>query len=396
MEESRWLATFQAFGLVTTVGDEASVIELSVSRWTDSLSTVSKRPPTTCASNRRTPLAGALSESILVKTLEDTAEVGADSPDIFGQTVDEEPSDEERKFSALLYAYILGRCCQCRLGSTESGSFVPLQLRLPLHLRDEILLLTDIVYREGPLIAGGTFGAVYVVYDDINKRVLSEKRCYTSFAAQKALELKNKIDLMKKLDHPHIVRFIDARFVLQPHDLRIVTEYVQGGTVRDIAQVLGPMTEVEARAIFRQLVDGLEYLHSQRPPIVHRDIKGANLLITLDGCVKIADLGLAPPIPDAFELYSHLLPWMAPEIMTGASYGCAVDIWSTACTILEMIEGGHPWIASFDMPVPAHASPELKRLFHAVFVSPAERLTIEGVKHHRWMWQEGEASHSPD
>jgi mitogen-activated protein kinase kinase kinase len=72
-------------------------------------------------------------------------------------------------------------------------------------------------------------------------------------------------------------------------------EYVPGGTVADMAKVLGPMTEDETRVVCCQVIDGVQYLHSQHPPIVHRDIKGANLLVTLDGCIKIADVGVTSP-----------------------------------------------------------------------------------------------------
>ncbi len=73
-------------------------------------------------------------------------------------------------------------------------------------------------------------------------------------------------------------------------------EYVSGGTIEGIAKTLGKMSEDDAHSVARQVLDGLGYLHNQDPPMIHGDIKGANLLITLDGCVKIADVGLAKPL----------------------------------------------------------------------------------------------------
>ncbi len=73
-------------------------------------------------------------------------------------------------------------------------------------------------------------------------------------------------------------------------------EYVLGGTIEGIAKTLGKMSEDDAHSVARQVLDGLGYLHNQDPPMIHGDIKGANLLITLDGCVKIADVGLAKPL----------------------------------------------------------------------------------------------------
>ncbi|KAK0200407.1 kinase-like domain-containing protein, partial [Desarmillaria ectypa] len=196
---------------------------------------------------------------------------------------------------------------------------------------------------RGPFIGSGNFGSVNILYDTTNKTVFAEKRCTLPHGRP---ALANEESLLKRLDHIHIVRFIGSSY--ETHELRVIMEYVSGGTVEGMAKTLGKIPEDDAHAVARQVLDGLGYLHSQDPPIVHRDIKGANLLITLDGCVKIADLGFTKPLLGNLLLentrtFAGTVPWMAPEIVNNANHGTKVDVWSFGCTIIEMLCGGHPW-----------------------------------------------------
>ncbi|KAJ7865846.1 kinase-like domain-containing protein, partial [Mycena leptocephala] len=77
----------------------------------------------------------------------------------------------------------------------------------------------------------------------------------------------------------------------EPDHIRVLMEYVPGETFEGMIEALGPMTENEARRICCQGMDGVRYLHAQNPPIVQRAIRSANLLVNLDGCMKIADSG---------------------------------------------------------------------------------------------------------
>ncbi|KAJ7230435.1 kinase-like domain-containing protein [Mycena pura] len=148
-----------------------------------------------------------------------------------------------------------------------------------------------------------------------------------------------------KLEHPNIVSFIDIKYV-HPN-LNVVMEYLEGGTVtvETMAKELGPIAEGDAREICRQLAAGLEYLHCQNPPapIVHKDIRGANLLVTLDGCVKISDVGVPRPEVAYAQRGPGIIAWIAPEVMIGKHYTPGSDIWGVASTLIEMVEGGHPW-----------------------------------------------------
>ncbi|KAJ7191571.1 kinase-like domain-containing protein, partial [Mycena pura] len=208
---------------------------------------------------------------------------------------------------------------------------------------------------RGPLLASSVYAQVYLLYDDNNKCVFAEKRFHPEACfhpgRRNSQEVKNEItQTFLKLEHPNIVSFVaasvDVNYVHS--NLDVVMEYVEGGTVEKMAKVLGPIGEGDARGICRQLAAGLEYLHYQSPPIIHKDIRGANLLITLDGCVKISDVGLPQPeIGTSLDGYamngSGNIPWMAPEIALGKHYTPGLDIWGMASTLIEMVEGGHPW-----------------------------------------------------
>ena len=89
---------------------------------------------------------------------------------------------------------------------------------------------------------------------------------------------------------------------------------------------------------------GLAYLHSMRT--VHRDIKGANLLVEKNGRIKLADFGMAKQMVEHMSFtrsFKGSAFWMAPEVIRQRGHGVAADIWSVGCTVLEMATGNPPW-----------------------------------------------------
>ncbi|CAE8613991.1 unnamed protein product [Polarella glacialis] len=112
----------------------------------------------------------------------------------------------------------------------------------------------------------------------------------------------------------------------------------------------GPLSGSTLEMCTEGLLSGLDYLHTCNPPIIHRDIKCANLLVDLDMTVKLADFGCAKR---AWRCESFTptgsIPWMAPEVIKSESGGRAADIWSMGCSIIEMATAEPPWgLKAFD------------------------------------------------
>jgi serine/threonine protein kinase len=139
--------------------------------------------------------------------------------------------------------------------------------------------------------------------------------------------------------------------------LYIFLEYIEGGSIQYILKKYGALNEGVVRAYSKQILQGLEYLHHRK--VIHRDLKGANILVDRNGVCKLADFGSAkfmlkgdpkkPRENPAHELvekttsFTGTLFWMAPEVISGIGCGMYADIWSFACTVYEMLTGKPPW-----------------------------------------------------
>ena len=149
----------------------------------------------------------------------------------------------------------------------------------------------------------------------------------------------------RSLCHPFIVQFKEV-FVTDTH-LGVAMEYVSGGSIHSLLQRFGSFGESVIRVYTRQILLGLEYLH--RHQIMHRDIKGANILVDNQGCVKLADFGASKRLAeivtvDGVHKSIRGTPyWMAPEVIKQTGHGRQADIWSVGCTILEMATGKPPF-----------------------------------------------------
>jgi len=106
------------------------------------------------------------------------------------------------------------------------------------------------------------------------------------------------------------------------------------------------MTEPQIAAISKEVLAGLEYLHTQPNPIIHRDIKSDNILMSTDGRVKITDFGFGAQLNQEQDKRKSVVGttyWMAPELIRAKDYGPKVDVWSFGIMIYEMIEGCPPY-----------------------------------------------------
>ncbi|KAK9668121.1 hypothetical protein RND81_13G036300 [Saponaria officinalis] len=201
-------------------------------------------------------------------------------------------------------------------------------------------------WKKGRLIGSGTFGHVYLGFDSETGEMCAMKEV-TLFSddpksKECAQQLGQEITLLSRLRHPNIVRYIGSETV--DDKLYIFLEYVSGGSIHKLLKDYGKFGESAIRSFTRQILSGLAYLHARNT--VHRDIKGANILVDPSGRVKLADFGMAKHItahsgPLSFKGSPY---WMAPEVIRNSNgSSLAVDIWSLGCTVIEMATAKPPW-----------------------------------------------------
>ncbi|KAL6650583.1 hypothetical protein ACP70R_009508 [Stipagrostis hirtigluma subsp. patula] len=201
-------------------------------------------------------------------------------------------------------------------------------------------------WKKGKLLGSGTFGQVYLGFNSENGQFCAIKEVQVIMddphSKERLKQLNQEIDMLRQLSHPNIVQYYGSE--LTDDALSIYLEYVSGGSIHKLLREYGPFKEPVIRNYTGQILAGLAYLHGRNT--VHRDIKGANILVGPNGEVKLADFGMAKHISSFAEIRSFKGSpyWMAPEvIMNSKGYSLAVDIWSLGCTIIEMATARPPW-----------------------------------------------------
>uniref|UniRef100_A0A8C7PXD3 Mitogen-activated protein kinase kinase kinase 19 n=1 Tax=Oncorhynchus mykiss TaxID=8022 RepID=A0A8C7PXD3_ONCMY len=130
---------------------------------------------------------------------------------------------------------------------------------------------------------------------------------------------------------------------------KLAIVYVPGGSIASVLHRFGPLPERVLALYTRQILEGVSYLHLNR--VIHRDLKGNNVMLMPTGVVKLIDFGCARRLRCLTHTYSHsdLLKsvhgtpyWMAPEVINETGHGRKSDIWSVGCTVFEMATGKPP------------------------------------------------------
>ncbi|KAK9054791.1 hypothetical protein SSX86_025870 [Deinandra increscens subsp. villosa] len=211
--------------------------------------------------------------------------------------------------------------------------------------------LPTIRWRRGELIGCGAFGQVYMGMNLDSGELLAVKQ--VSIAANSASkektqvhirELEEEVKLLKNLSHPNIVRYLGT--VREEETINILLEFVPGGSISSLLGKFGPFPEAVIRMYTKQLLLGLDYLHKNG--IMHRDIKGANILVDNKGCIKLADFGASKQVVElangsGAKSMKGTPYWMAPEVILQTGHSFSADIWSVGCTVIEMATGKPPW-----------------------------------------------------
>ncbi|KAJ3675236.1 hypothetical protein LUZ60_004278 [Juncus effusus] len=265
-------------------------------------------------------------------------------------------------------------------------------------------------WQKGKLLGRGTFGQVYLGFNSEGGHMCAIKEVAFISDDKNSKEclrqLNQEITLLSQLKHPNIVRYLGSE--LADDTLSVYLEYVSGGSVHRLLQEYGAFKEPVVRNYTRQILSGLAYLHSRNT--IHRDIKGANILVGPNGEVKLADFGMAKHISSytSIKSFKGSPYWIAPEVIMNGGYNLSADIWSLGCTIIEMATSKPPWsqfegvqalfkIAnSKDMPeIPQHFSSEGQNFLKLCLErNPRNRLTAFQLLEHPWLSNSNSNSNS--
>lgn len=204
-------------------------------------------------------------------------------------------------------------------------------------------------WKAGEILGIGSYAQVFKAFE-VNtgelfavKRILfnPSNKSQTMFVS----ELDSEIKILRGIKNKHIVKYLGSEMIKDA--FCIYLEYLPGGSIARLLYNLGALPETTVRAYLIQILKGLDYLHNNG--IVHRDLKGANILLDSKGNVKLSDFGCSKQYIVADNESGFItsvkgsLPWMAPEVIKQKGYGRKADIWSVGCVALEMLTAKKPW-----------------------------------------------------
>ncbi|XP_036286382.1 mitogen-activated protein kinase kinase kinase kinase 2 isoform X2 [Pipistrellus kuhlii] len=255
-------------------------------------------------------------------------------------------------------------------------------------------------------VGSGTYGDVYKARDTATSELAAVKIVKLD-PGDDISSLQQEITILRECHHPNVVAYIGS--YLRNDRLWICMEFCGGGSLQEIYHATGPLEERQIAYVCREALKGLHHLHSQGK--IHRDIKGANLLLTLQGDVKLADFGVSGELTASVAKRRSFIGtpyWMAPEVAAverKGGYNELCDVWALGITAIELGELQpplfhlHPMRALMLMSKSSFQPPKLRdktrwtQNFHhflklALTKNPKKRPTAEKLLQHPFTTQQ--------